>query len=161
MLIHEQGPERQFPVACSFPGCDFRRRVVEEIKLHERGHWTLKVKLKCEICPTKFGYPDKNSLLFHKYLRHNAIPFKCSMCVYGVLHKSALSHHIRDRHGRQNLKSFRTRTTTSNSSEEKCIQENTTPTATPTNTSNGHFQSRLCGLKGTKDQQSTFRGFNC
>ena len=32
MLIHEQDPEKQYPFACAFPGCDFRRRFRRQIR---------------------------------------------------------------------------------------------------------------------------------
>ena len=78
LLLHEQDPERQFPIVCRVPGCDFRRRSTGEMNVHERIHETSKAQFKCKICPAKFSYPDKNSLLFHNYLRHKQIPFKCS-----------------------------------------------------------------------------------
>ena len=89
--------------------------------MHERIHETSKAQFKCKICPTKFSYPDKNSLLFHNYLCHKEIPFKCSLCDYGVMCKTALAHHVRERHDSQNrsLKNLQRITTATTSSQVK------------------------------------------
>ena len=65
MLIHERDPERQFPVACSFPGCNYRRRIAGEMTMHERGHGTSKMQFKCKHCrPNMFSYPDIRTRYF-------------------------------------------------------------------------------------------------
>ena len=159
LLIHEQDPERQFPVSCTFPGCDFRRRITAEMIVHERRHNTSKVQFKWKICPNKFTHPDKHSLLFHNYLRYKEIPFKCSMCDFGVLHKTALAHHIRERHGSPNESPKKLqRTTNAMSSDAKCSVEGSMSKVTllRESSNNGLFQSQASSFKG-KDQQSTSR----
>lgn len=97
MLLHEKEPEKQFPFLCSFPNCDYRRRLNQEIKRHERQHETCQIELQCKLCPN-MRYPDPKSLYFHECLNHNKRSHKCSMCDYSVGNPSSLRKHIRKFH---------------------------------------------------------------
>ena len=96
-LIHEEDPERRFPIVCSFPGCDFRRRVNSDMKKHEKVHKESKLRLQCELCPARL-YPDSKSLKFHKHMNHTQGRYECSYCVFACMQKQFLTSHIRKHH---------------------------------------------------------------
>ena len=97
LRTHEDNPEKRYPFACSFPGCDFRRRATDEIKCHEQKHQNSKLELKCKLCPTR-SYPDKNSLNFHERVAHIRRSYQCSVCSYAGLTRLNLEEHARECH---------------------------------------------------------------
>ena len=100
VLIHEENPLKRFPHACSFPGCDFRRRLFAEMKRHEERHRSNKeLEYKCKLCPNR-SYPDSVSLRFHKDMIHNTKFFKCSVCSVCVSNKRNLRVHMRKLHNK-------------------------------------------------------------
>ena len=101
MLIHEQDPEKQYPFACAFPGCDFRRRFRRQMQLHEKRHTEITSEhelFKCGLCPE--SYPDKVSLDFHDSMIHKTESYKCSQCSYTTRILPNLSQHSRHHHHR-------------------------------------------------------------
>ena len=97
LLVHGDDLQSQFPFACTFTGCDFRRKIKSEMVQHELQHETCKVQLKCKIC-SKGGYPDKLSLHFHSFNYHDQKSWKCSLCDYAASHKCTLQRHIKTHH---------------------------------------------------------------
>ena len=97
LLIHEKDPERQYPFAYKYSGCDFRRRYKCEMAEHERHHKTSKLRLSCKLCPDRH-YPDTKSFHFHQCLADNKNSYKCSLCNYAVCDKYTLRKHVRQRH---------------------------------------------------------------
>lgn len=97
LLIHEEDPQRQFPFACAFPGCDFRRRYKRQVTSHELLHRTSELQLRCKKCPDKY-YPDKSSLFFHDCIAHDRKSYKCPMCNYAACKPCSLSNHVRTVH---------------------------------------------------------------
>ena len=94
-LIHETEPERRFPFACTFPGCDFRRRLRTKLKKHVQNHHSSKKQLRCPFCPNK--YPDRISFNFHKDLIHNEKTcYRCPNCNFNVRFKRHLNNHMRN-----------------------------------------------------------------
>ena len=92
-LIHEEDPKKRFPFACTFPHCDFRRRLKTEMNAHERKHRTSKSRLKCESCPER-SYPDLNSLEFHNRMTHDQRSYSCPNCDYVSNQKRNLRSHV-------------------------------------------------------------------
>ena len=130
MLLHAANPENQFPLTCSFPGCDFRRRFQAQMGKHERQHQISNLEFKCELCPSK-KYPDSTSLCFHKWLTHKRGSHNCSLCHYSASHKRYLVKHVRSCHN--NESSAATDTTEDG---RGCL-----------NTWNSRFQCLLCGCQ--------------
>ena len=97
MLSHKDKVEAQFPFACTFPGCDFRRRIASEMVRHERNHSMCQSKFKCKSCPDR-SYPDSKSLFFHRSFNHVRRPYKCSLCDYAVSDKQHLEKHVLRQH---------------------------------------------------------------
>ena len=96
MLIHEQGLERQYPLECNFPTCDFRRKEKREIEKHRELHKTSEFLFSCQKCPNT--YPDKVSLTFHEWMKHAKTSFACSVCEFTAPLKCAAVQHYRQCH---------------------------------------------------------------
>ena len=97
LLSHEDKLEDQFPFACGYRGCDFRRKTETEMKRHEERHEGATSRFKCKFCPNRF-YPDSESLFFHKNLSHIRRPYRCEYCDYAVAYKEHLNNHVQVHH---------------------------------------------------------------
>ena len=99
LLLHEDDPKKQFPFSCSFPTCDYRVRSKANMNTHKRMHQTSKVQLKCQSCRSKYCFPDRKSLEFHRCMIHDEGKcYKCTVCNYICFWKLSLTRHIHDVH---------------------------------------------------------------
>ena len=111
VLCHEEDPEKRFPFACTFPGCDFRRTSKYRMASHELQHETSGLQLECKFCPGRC-YPDGPSLFFHDCIAHNRKRHKCPRCNFAASKKSNWIKHMRRIHNLEAGRPYGLRKTT-------------------------------------------------